>query len=109
MVLGSVHKNTPFVDEASAKVKELLPSAKYTGIHAADISLPQNHTFEDFGNAVAGASVVVSTRLHVCILAALLGKPFIAVQFAGGNKLSGVFENSLTDFKTGKLWIRTRE
>ena len=106
--LGAVHKGTPFISEATGKVKELFPAVQYNDIKAADISLPQNHTFEEFADAVAGASVVVSTRLHVCVLAALLGKPFVAVQFEGGNKLSGVFKQSLESFQLGKLWIRSR-
>jgi exopolysaccharide biosynthesis predicted pyruvyltransferase EpsI len=104
--LTSVHKNTPFINEA---VKKHFPNVEYQTLIAADISLPQNHTFEEFSLSVARASVVVSTRLHVCILAAMLGKPFVAVQFEGGSKLSGVFESTLEDLPNAKLWIRKKE
>ena len=106
--LGTIHANTPFIEEAAIKVKEYFPGSGYQKIKAADISLPQNHSFEEFCSDIAAASVVVSTRLHVCVLAALLGKQVVAVQFEGGVKLAGVFENSLRKFPDTKLWIRKK-
>jgi len=107
--LESIHKNTSFVTEASDEVRKAFPSLVYADIKAADISLPQNYSFDSFAESVATSCGVVSTRLHVCILAALLGKPFIAVQFEGGNKLKGVFDHSLKNFNHSKLWIRKRK
>lgn len=103
--LGKMYANTPFVSKSEKMVKEFFPELHYDEVKAADISLPQNYSFEKFVEELAGASVVVSTRLHCCILAALLEKPFIAVQFEGGSKLLGVFEKSLQFFPNAKLQI----
>lgn len=108
MLLGRIHASTPFVTEVKAKVKSAFPDIAYKDVLAADVSLPQNYTLEEFTQSVAKASVVVSTRLHVCILAYLLDKPFIAVQFEGGNKLKGVYEYSLASAEKGHLWIKAK-
>jgi len=108
LLLNKVHSSTPFVGETKAKVAEAFPAVKYNDIVAADISLPQNYTFNDFTNKVAQSNVVVSTRLHVCILAFMLDKHFVAVQFDKGNKLSGVYNYSLKSSPKGNLWIKKK-
>lgn len=107
-LLHSIHMNTPFVETSKQKVKELFPNVKYTTLKAADVSLPQNHSFTEFCEEIASSSIVVSTRLHACVLASLTGRHFIAVQFEGGNKVSGVFEQSLASNPLGKLWIKKK-
>jgi exopolysaccharide biosynthesis predicted pyruvyltransferase EpsI len=60
-----------------------------------DISLPDYGTFEDFTRRVSEARSVMSTRLHVAILAAMAGKQ--TVLFEGGYwKARGVYDLSLT-------------
>lgn len=108
MLLNSVHTGTPFVKQCKEKVSQVFPAVKYYGIVAADISLPQNYTFDEFSKTVAQSAVVVSTRLHVCILAFMLDKNFIAVQFEDGNKLSGVFNYSLKSSDKANLWIKKK-
>jgi len=104
--LGAVYGNTPFVTEAISKAREHFPSLNYNVVKTGDISLPQNYSFESFVAEIANASAVVSTRMHVCIMAALLGKPFIAVQFEGGHKVSALFEKSLQKLPNARLWIK---
>ncbi len=103
-VLPSVHSNTAFAAAAAGKADELFPGMKYDRRVAADISLPQNHTFRDFVSSVVSSTTVVSTRLHVCILATMLGKNVVAVQPHGSDKIEGVFDQSLAGFSTTRLW-----
>ncbi|MGB5943440.1 MAG: polysaccharide pyruvyl transferase family protein [Leeuwenhoekiella sp.] len=104
--LNKIQESTPFVKESTKLVADYIPHIAYNNIQAADISLPRNYTFEEFIASEQRASIVISTRLHGCILAALLGKPFIAVQFKGGLKLKGVFEKSLQSFPNAYLHIK---
>jgi hypothetical protein len=59
-----------------------------------DISDPTLATYEEFCDAVANATSVITNRLHVAIPAAILGKPTVLVE-SGYHKLTGVFEHSL--------------
>lgn len=62
-----------------------------------DISRRDYSTFDDFCEAVAAASVVLTTRLHVGIFAALLGKP---TYIFGGpyHKIRAIYEHSMAGF-----------
>lgn len=69
-----------------------------------DISLEVLFDFDYFIDAIASASMVVTTRLHVAILAALFGKQ-VYLQPSGGSyrKIEHVYEQSLSDLKHVKL------
>lgn len=65
-------------------------------IVAGDISRIDFCTFDQFGAYVANAAVVLTTRLHVGILAALLGKETYLVPGVY-HKMAAVYEYSLAD------------
>lgn len=74
-------------------------------VFAQDVSSPIGFTFEQFTQAIADAVVVISTRLHVAILASLLGKPtYMITGNAPYPKLKGVYEYSLADLPYVHLW-----
>ena len=62
----------------------------------SDISDPGNATYEGFCNAINDAAVVVTNRLHVGVLAAMLNKPtYLATN--SYHKIRGIYEYSLRD------------
>lgn len=61
-----------------------------------DVSSRKLATYSEYKQFIAGASVVVSDRLHVALPGALLGKPTLMLE-AGYHKLGGVYERSLGD------------
>lgn len=74
-------------------------------VYAQDISSPVGFTFEQFIQAIVDAAVVISTRLHVAVLASLLEKPtFIVTGSAPYPKLKGVYEYSLAHLPYVHLW-----
>jgi exopolysaccharide biosynthesis predicted pyruvyltransferase EpsI len=88
-------EETPFVQSSIEMVKNEHHKFRNSPAYVDDISLPDVCTFQRFCDLIAGAAVVVSTRLHVSILAAILGKPTYAV--AGSSaKIRGVYELSLS-------------
>lgn len=71
-------------------------------LRCADVSLGETCTFEEFLAAVASASVIVTTRLHVAILGHLLQRRVALVE-GSYHKNRGVFEYSLGDGTTQLL------
>lgn len=70
-----------------------------------DISSTVGFTFEQFLDAIAAAAVVITTRLHVGILAALLNKPtYLIASHSGYRKLESVYEYSMADMPHVHLW-----
>ncbi len=61
---------------------------------SADISDQGTATFEEFCSLIANAAVVVTNRLHVGILSAMLGKRTL-LREGSYHKISGVYEYSL--------------
>ena len=108
ILLKKVYSDTPFVEQAKDKVSELFPEMRFDQVVASDVSLPQNHSFDNFTKTVAESEVIVSTRLHVCILGFMLNKKVIAVQYEGGSKLLGVYNLTLQDSDRNNLWIRKK-
>lgn len=81
------------------------PQYRGLPVMAQDISSPVGFTFSQFVDAIVNAAVVITTRLHVGILAALLDKPTYLV--SGGArypKLQGVYEYSMADLPHVQLW-----
>ncbi|MBW3609881.1 MAG: polysaccharide pyruvyl transferase family protein [Actinobacteria bacterium] len=70
------------------------PSLRGLPVYAADISLPWLYSFDQFTKLVARAAAVVTTRLHVGILAALLGKP-TWIKPGTFHKIRGIYEFSM--------------
>lgn len=81
------------------------PQFKGLPVLAQDVSSQVGFTFEQFQHAIAEAAVVITTRLHVGILAALLEKPTYLVRSNSGYpKLQSVYEYSLANFPHVQLW-----
>lgn len=87
-----------FVGQTTQFIQREHPEFGNLPIYAGDISLPTFCSFKQFGFLIAQAAVVVTTRLHVGILSALLDKP---TYFKVGNwhKIRGVYEYSLNNNK----------
>lgn len=94
-----------FTPTALERLYAQAPQFKGLPVIAQDISSPVGFSFEQFLDAIANAAVVISTRLHVGILAALLDKPTYLI---GGKsayaKLKNVYEYSLSDLPHVHLW-----
>ncbi|MGH9899414.1 MAG: polysaccharide pyruvyl transferase family protein, partial [Pyrinomonadaceae bacterium] len=80
---------TPFAIKACERLFSDLPSLQKIPVHAADISNSRICSFHRFSALIASSAAVVTTRLHVGILAAMLDKP---VYLATGpyNKILGI-------------------
>lgn len=85
---------SPFARAALKLVQSRHPRARTLTPVVVDISLKKVCDFDHFLAACAGADVIVTTRLHVAILAHLLDKPAYLVDGAY-HKFRGVYEHSL--------------
>ncbi len=65
-----------------------------TPILVADVGLPDFFSFREYTTLIRDASAVLTSRLHVAILAALLGKPTY-LQPGANHKIPGVYEYSM--------------
>jgi exopolysaccharide biosynthesis predicted pyruvyltransferase EpsI len=88
--------NTAFVKEWHKQVLEDYPELQGLPVCAADISSPDLSSFNRFGQLIAEAAVVVGTRLHVGILAAMLDKPTY-IKSGSYHKIRGIYEYSLAN------------
>jgi len=68
----------------------------------ADISRQDLCSFNRFLDLIARSAFVVTTRMHVGILAAMLGKPTV-MQPGSYHKIRGVYEQSLNRFDNARL------
>lgn len=90
---------SPFAAKAERLFAETFPDAAAPAGEpplVGDISLPGYFTFPFFVEAIATSYGVVTTRLHVGILAALLGKPTVIVS-GSYHKIRGIHAMSLAD------------
>jgi len=94
--LGELGLQTEFAQEWHQKVLIDYPEFGTLPVFAADISSPALCSFDRFSQLVADAAVVVSTRLHVAILAAILDKPTY-VKSGSYHKIQGIYEYSLPE------------
>ena len=89
--------DTPFAHWAKDTSVGRLGLEQDIPVRAIDVSLKGLLTFEQFADIVAGANGVVTTRLHVGILADLLGKATLVVPGdAKYGKIQGIYEYSMT-------------
>ncbi len=72
-----------------------------TTVISSDISLAEVNDFESYLDTIAGAAVIVTTRLHVAIVAHLLSKSCYLVE-GSYHKIRGVYEYSL---KGRESWL----
>lgn len=90
---GADEAITPFAQEAVSLGTEFLGHAPDT-LLATDVSRRSVCTFPEFCNEIAHSEVIVSTRLHVAILGAILGRRTYIV--AGKyHKIPGIYEYSM--------------
>jgi exopolysaccharide biosynthesis predicted pyruvyltransferase EpsI len=85
---------SPMMREIVARVYDELPATKNLPVYSGDISLLQFHTFEEFGTLIAQSAAVVTTRLHVAILACMLGKPTY-LRPGTFHKIKGIYDFSM--------------
>ncbi|BAZ48935.1 exopolysaccharide biosynthesis protein-like protein [Nostoc sp. NIES-4103] len=100
--LGEQGANTTFVQESLNQVLQDHPNLAGLPVFAADISNPDLCSFHTFSKLIAEAAVVVATRLHVGILAAMLDKPTY-IKSGSYHKIRGIFEYSLVDKQNVRL------
>jgi|Deesub1362A_J573_1020465.scaffolds.fasta_scaffold01190_4 exopolysaccharide biosynthesis predicted pyruvyltransferase EpsI len=91
------YEESAFYEQALQLVKNNHREHADLPVYVADVSLPTVCNFRNFCLAVAHAAVVITTRLHVAILAALLGKPTYLKE-GPWHKIKGVYEYSLKEF-----------
>lgn len=94
--LGQLGLHSPFVQEWHQRVLSDYPHLRELPVYAADISRPDLCDFDRFSQLIAESAVVVATRLHVGILAAMLDKPTY-VKSGAYHKIRGIYEYSLVD------------
>lgn len=94
-----------FTPTTLARLYREAPQYSHLPVVAQDVSSQLGFTFAEFQQAIAEAAVVITTRLHVGILAALLDKPTYLIRGTGSYpKLQGVYEYSLAKFSHVSLW-----
>jgi len=100
--LGELGLQAEFAQEWHQKVLIDHPEFESLPVFAADISSPALCSFDRFSQLVADAAVVVSTRLHVAILAAMLDKPTY-IKSGSYHKIQGIYEYSLPERSNVRL------
>jgi exopolysaccharide biosynthesis predicted pyruvyltransferase EpsI len=94
--------NTTFAQECLTQILHDYPHLKNLPVVAFDISNPELCNFHTFSKLIAEAAVVVATRLHVGILAAMLDKPTY-IKSGSYHKIRGIYEYSLQDRHNARL------
>lgn len=100
--LSEQQVNNVFTQECLKQIFQDYPTLKNLPVFAADISNPELCSFHTFSKLIAEAAVVVATRLHVGILAAMLNKPTY-IKSGSYHKIRGIFEYSLVDKENIRL------
>lgn len=100
--LAKLGINTTFAQECLTQVWHDYPHFQNLPVVAADISNPELCSFHTFSKFIASAAVVVATRLHVGILAAMLDKPTY-IKSGCYHKIRGIYEYSLQDKQNARL------
>jgi exopolysaccharide biosynthesis predicted pyruvyltransferase EpsI len=96
---------TNFTAMALSRLDKEMPQCRSLPVLARDISAPGAFTFETFVDAIVCAAAVVTTRLHVGILAALLDKPtYLYTGNAPYPKIKSVYEYSMAEMQHVRLW-----
>jgi len=99
-LLGQMHSE--YRTTCTQLMEQYVREACAYPIVAKDISLPSVCAFEEFCNIIAGSAAVFTTRLHVGMLSAMVGRPTFL--FEGYNhKIRGVYEHSMADWPHVRL------
>jgi exopolysaccharide biosynthesis predicted pyruvyltransferase EpsI len=94
--IGQRDFETPFTQACLQQVWQDYPAFQHLPVFAADISNPELCSFAMFSQLIAEAAVVVSTRLHVGMLGAMLDKPTY-IKAGSYHKIQGIYDFSLAD------------
>jgi exopolysaccharide biosynthesis predicted pyruvyltransferase EpsI len=86
--------SSPFAQTCLALVRERHAELGDLTPVVGDVSLPEVCDFQEFLNRVAGATVIITTRLHVAILGFMLARTTYLVE-GTYHKCRGVYEHSL--------------
>lgn len=100
--LGQQDLSTPFTQACLQRIWTENPALKNLPVFSADISNPELCSFSTFSRLIAEAAVVVATRLHVGILAAMLDKPTY-IKSGSYHKIQGIVDYSLVD--RDNVWL----
>ena len=87
-------QSSAFATSMVDRLCETDPALRDLPVVASDVSDPNNASFERFCALIVGAAAVASNRLHVGVLAALLGKRTL-IRGASYHKIAGIWEMSL--------------
>ena len=101
--LGKMDVGSPLARRFIYILQRKHPEFKDLPIFSADISLKEVMSFSNFCLVIANAAVVFTTRLHVGILGALLGK-IVYLKSGNWHKIRGVYEFSLKD-NINVVWL----
>lgn len=105
LLYGGKVASSPRGQTALERLYSEQPQYRALPVVAQDISLKELYSFEHFERAIVEAAVVITTRLHVGILAALLDKPTYMLRGSTVYpKIQGVYEFSLREYENVKLW-----
>lgn len=97
-------QRTAFAGATLALARDQFPEFRRLPVFAADVSLTGAFSFTHFSRLIADAAVVITTRLHVGILAAMLGKPTLLKAGAGKfPKIRSIYEYSLREYPNVSL------
>jgi hypothetical protein len=99
---------TNFTAMALSHLYDEMPQRRSLSELARDLSAPGAFTFETFSDAIVRAVAVVSTRLHVGILPALLDQlMYLHAARAPYPKIKSIYEYSMAEMKHVRLWGET--
>ncbi|MFA9478206.1 polysaccharide pyruvyl transferase family protein [Phycisphaerales bacterium AB-hyl4] len=86
--------SSEFESECRALLDEHYPQLASLPWRSADVSDFLKYSFREFCSLIAGAAVVVTTRLHAGLMANMLGVP-VAFRDGRYGKIAGVYEYSI--------------
>jgi exopolysaccharide biosynthesis predicted pyruvyltransferase EpsI len=92
-------RTTPFRGRCEAIISERHPDLRNCKRLFRDVSRRDFNTLEQFCQTIASAELVLTTRLHAAIFAALLGKTTYVFAGRHYHKIRAIYEHSLSDFE----------
>lgn len=94
--------DSPFAKQMLARCLADYPELSDAPIRGADVSDRGVVSFDGFCGSIAGASAVLTDRLHIGVFAALLGKPTY-LKAGSYYKIPGIYEYSMHDWDHVRL------
>jgi len=93
----------PFAEECRSVLSCREPAAAECPWIVADVSDPLHYSFGKFCSLIAGARVVITTRLHAGLFGAMVGVPTY-LRTGRYGKIRGVYEQSLVGYPHVRLF-----